>query len=374
MIHNAGGSEAQELAFCLAVAVAYLRALEASGIALADARAMIYFRLAADADQFLTIAKFRALRKLWARVQDACGLAPRSTFVAGETAWRMMTKRDPWVNMLRATIATFSAGLGGSDAVTVLPFTAPLGLPDRFARRMARNTQLVLLEESNLARVTDPAAGSGGFEDLTRQLCETAWSLFQDIERAGGIWAALEKGLVQTKVGETRAARQKAIATRKDALTGTSEFPNIHEAPVAVLDAKPVPSPAPTFPDVFEPLPVIRLAEPFEALRDRSDAIVKKTGARPKVFLANLGTVADFSARAMFAKNFFEAGGIEAIGNDGFASHADMASAFKASGANARLPVLVRCGLCQGGAQCCESACRRATGIRGPARRSSKHR
>src|SRR5262249_32837404 len=164
------GSEAQELAFSLAVALAYLRALEAE-TPLADAARMIFFRLVADADQFLTVAKFRALRKLWARVQEACGLAPRPALVAAEAAWRTMTQRDPWVNMLRATMAVFAAGLGGADSITVLPFTAALGLPDRFARRMARNTQLILLEESNLAKVSDPAAGSGVIEDLTAKLC-----------------------------------------------------------------------------------------------------------------------------------------------------------------------------------------------------------
>ena len=193
IIHNAGGSEAQELAFVIASAVSYLRALEASGIALDQARRMIYFRLAADADQLLTIAKFRALRKLWARVEQACGLAPQPAFIAAETAWRMMTKRDPWVNMLRTTIAAFSAGLGGADAITVLPFTAALGLPDRFARRIARNAQLLLLEESNLARVADPAAGSGGIEALTEQLCGAAWTLFQEIESAGGAAEALRR-------------------------------------------------------------------------------------------------------------------------------------------------------------------------------------
>ena len=155
VIHNAGGSEAQELAYVLAVAVEYLRALEADGIALDVARAMIYFRLAADAEQLLTIAKFRALRKLWARLEAACGLEPAPPFVAAGTAWRMMTRRDPYVNMLRATIAVVGAGLGGADAITVLPFTMALGLPDRFARRIARNTQLVLLEESNLAKVAE---------------------------------------------------------------------------------------------------------------------------------------------------------------------------------------------------------------------------
>ncbi len=164
VIHNAGGSEAQELAFALASAVAYLRALEAGGMTLEAARDAIYFRLSADADQFLTMAKFRAVRKLWARVEAACGLAPKPAMITAETAWRMMTRRDPYVNMLRTTIAVAAAGLGGADAITVLPHTAALGLPDAFARRVARNTQLVLLEESNLARVADPAAGSGALE------------------------------------------------------------------------------------------------------------------------------------------------------------------------------------------------------------------
>jgi methylmalonyl-CoA mutase len=333
LIHNAGGSEAQELAYALAVAVEYLRALETQGIALDAARAMLYFRLAADANQFLTMAKFRALRTLWARVEDACGLVPAPPFVAAETAWRMMTRRDPYVNMLRATVAVVGAGLGGADAITVLPFTLALGLPDRFARRIARNTQLVLLEESNLAKVADPAAGAGGIEDLTDKLCRAAWAAFQEIEAAGGAWAALQQGLVQNKVAAVRTAREAAVARRKDALTGTSDFPDLAEAPVAVLKVAPVaPPPVPATP-TFEPLPRIRLAEPFEALRDASDRTLAQTGARPKVFLANLGTPADFAARATFAKNFFEAGGIEAVGNDGFESRDALVAGFRASGA-----------------------------------------
>jgi methylmalonyl-CoA mutase len=333
VIHNAGGSEAQELAYVLAVAVQYLRALEAGGIALDAARRMLYFRLAADAEQFLTMAKFRALRKLWARVEDACGLAPKPALVAAETAWRMMTQRDPHVNLLRATIAVFSAGLGGADAIIVLPFTLARGLPDRFARRIARNTQLVLLEEANLARVMDPAAGSGGLEDLTEKLCRAAWAQFQEIERTGGAWAALEAGLIQKKVAAVRAAREQAVARRKDVLTGTSDFPDLAEAPVAVLD---VPRVASTpYPSVlkFDPLAPMRLAEPFERLRDASDRLLAQTGARPKLFLANLGKPADFTARATFAKNFFEAGGLETVSNDGFTSRDDMLAALRASGA-----------------------------------------
>jgi methylmalonyl-CoA mutase len=334
IIHNAGGSEAQELAFAIASAVAYLRALEAGGHGLDAARAMIYFRLAADADEFFTIAKFRALRKLWARVEAACGLTPKPAYVAAETAWRMMTRHDPYVNMLRTTIAITAAGLAGADSITALPYTAALGLPDAFARRVARNMQLILLEESNLAKVADPAAGSGALEDLTQKLCAAAWSLLQEIEGAGGAWAALEAGLIQKQVAAVRAEREKAVARRKDALTGTSDYPNLAETLPAVLDVPRVTPPKQASAAVTaEALPRIRLAEPFEALRDASDRFLAKTGKRPFVFLANLGTPSDFTARATFAKNFYEAGGIAAVGNDGFKDLAALVAAFKKSGA-----------------------------------------
>jgi methylmalonyl-CoA mutase len=334
VIHDAGGSEAQELAFVLATALMYLRVLESAGVPLDNARSMVYARLSADADQFLTLAKFRALRLLWARIEQACGLTPKPIFIAAQTAWRMLTKRDPYVNMLRATMATFSAGLGGANAITVLPHTLALGLPDPFARRVARNTQLVLLEESNLAKVSDPAAGSGGIEALTRELCEAAWLQFQEIEKAGGVFAALEQNLIQRKVAATRTVREQNIARRKEVLTGATEFPNLHEAEVAVLDAKPVAlAPYGEAKFNFDALPPMRLAAPFEVLRDRSDQILKNRGVRPRVFLANLGSPADFTARATFAKSFFETGGIEAVDSDGFSDPATLAAAFKASGA-----------------------------------------
>jgi methylmalonyl-CoA mutase len=334
VIHDAGGSEVQELAFVLAAGVQYMRALESAGVSLENAQGMIYARLSADADQFLTMAKFRALRLLWSRVEQGCGLTPKPLFIAADTAWRMLTQRDPYVNMLRATMATFSAGLAGADSITVLPHTLALGLPDALARRAARNTQLVLLEESNLAKVADPAAGSGGIEALTQQLCEAAWVLFQETEKAGGVFAALEQNLIQKKVAATRAAREANIARRKEVLTGASEFPNLHEAHVAVLDATPATLASYGEAKItFDALAPMRLAGPFEQLRDRSDDILKKTGARPKVFLANLGLPADFTARATFAKSFFETGGIEAIDTEGFSDPAALAAAFKASGA-----------------------------------------
>ncbi|MBX3548393.1 MAG: methylmalonyl-CoA mutase small subunit [Xanthobacteraceae bacterium] len=328
IMHASGGSEAQELAYVLACGVEYMRALEAGGSPLNDARQALFFRLAADSDQFLTIAKFRALRKLWARVEEAAALQPQPIFISAETAWRMITKRDPNVNMLRMTMAVAAASFGGANSITVLPHTIALGLPDGFARRVARNTQTVLLEESNLFRVGDPAAGSGGIEALTTELCETAWKLFQEIEAAGGLAAALQSGLLQKNVAETRAARERNIAIRKDAITGTSEFPNVNENKEAVLDDKPG-APLIPFPEISEPLARTRLAEPFEALRDAADAMKE----RPKVFLANLGKAADFTTRTTFARNFFEAGGIAAVPGEGLTSPEDAVKAFKASGA-----------------------------------------
>ena len=264
IVHGAGGTEAQELAFVIAVAVAYLRAFEAHGIALDKARRMIFFRLAADADQFLTIAKFRALRSLWQRIEESCGLNPEPIFISAETAWRTMTRDDPYANILRATIAVFAAGIGGADAITVLPFTLARGLPDRFARRLARNTSLVLLDEANIAAVTDPTAGTGWSEDLTDKLCRSAWALFQEIETAGGAAAALEQGLLQRKVAAARAVREQALAAQRETLVGASEYRGDAVASVAVLDVsraqvQPMPVAVPV-----EPLKQIRLAEPFE--------------------------------------------------------------------------------------------------------------
>ena len=184
----------------------------------------------ADADQFLTLAKFRALRLLWARIEESCGLTPKPLFIAAETAWRMLTQRDPYVNMLRATMATFSAGLGGANAITVLPHTLALGLPDAFARRVARNTQLVLLEESNLAKVSDPAAGSGGIETLTQRTLRSRMVAVPGDREGRRRVRRARQNLIQRKVAATRAAREADIAKRKDVLTGASEFPNLHEA------------------------------------------------------------------------------------------------------------------------------------------------
>lgn len=337
--HEAGGSEAQELAYALACAAQYLRALEGAGVGLEKAERALSFTVAVDADQFAGIAKLRALRRLMARLQEACGLPQAPIRIHAETAWRMLTRRDTPVNMLRNAIATFAAGLGGADSVTVLPHVAALGLADAQARRIARNTQAVLIEESQLWRAADPSCGAGSIEALTDALCEKAWALFQEIEREGGVVASLQAGAFQARVAETRARRERGVATGRTPLTGASAFPHLGERPETVLPVAPPPrKEAPKAALTAPPLPSLRLAEPFEALRDRADALAK-AGKRPAVFLATLGRVADFTARATFAGGFFEAGGIAALSGEGFAD-ADgstdliaLTDAFKASGA-----------------------------------------
>jgi len=333
-VSEAGGSEAQELGVAIASAIEYLRALEGQSMSLADAAGALSFTVPIDAGQFEGVAKLRALRKLWSRVLDASGLETKPARVHAETAWRMATERDAGVNMLRATLATFAAGVGGSDSLTVLPHTIAHGLPDSFSRRIARNTQNVLIEESNLWRVADPSAGAGGIEALTDELCVAAWSLFQEIEREGGLVASLEAGALQSRIAEVAAERGKRLASRREAITGTSEFPQLDEATAGVLDVAPEPRVQVTGGAVIvTPLPSVRTAEPFEALRDAADAHVKTAGKRPAVFLANLGPIADHTGRATWVRNLLAVGGIDVISNDGFTQSADVRKAFSESGA-----------------------------------------
>ncbi len=176
--HDAGASDADELAVATAVGVAYLRALTDAGLSIDEAFAAVEFRFAVTADQFLSIAKLRAARQIWARVAELSGARDRGQHQHAVTSRAMMTHRDPWVNMLRTTIACFAAAVGGADAITVLPFDAAIGLPDDFARRIARNTHAILHDESSLGRVVDAAGGSGYVETITAQLAEKAWAEF----------------------------------------------------------------------------------------------------------------------------------------------------------------------------------------------------
>ena len=311
--HEAGATEGQEIAMALAQGVLMLRTLEAYGMELDAARRALSFIVPVDGDQFMGIAKLRALRLLWAQVEHWCGLTPEPLRIHAETSWRMLTKRDPHVNILRSTIAAFAAGVGGADSVTVLPFTQALGLADSAARRLARSTSTVLQEEADLWRVADPAAGAGGYEALTDDLAAKAWALFQEIEGEGGLIVSLVLGKVQARISAAALARARDVATRKQPLTGVSEYANLTEIAPFVLDVPViVPKKARGEPALSAaPLVSRRTAEPFEALRDRADALLAKTGARPAVTLVTLGPFADHGPRLGFMRNLFEAGGFE---------------------------------------------------------------
>jgi methylmalonyl-CoA mutase len=271
-----------------------------------DALHALEFRFAVTAEQFPSIAKLRAARSIWDRVAELSGASDsrRGQYQHAVTSAAMLTKRDPWVNMLRTTIGCFAAAVGGADAITVLAFDSAIGRSDDFARRIARNTQSILHDESSLARVVDAAGGSWFVESLTDQLAERAWAVFTRIEQAGGALAALNSGAIGELLAQTSAARSADIASRRAPITGVSEFAFIDEPPVARQPLPPVPAGG--------LLPLVRYAGDYEELRDRSDAAPE----RPRVFLATLGPFAAHSARVAFAANLFAAGGIATVTGD----------------------------------------------------------
>jgi methylmalonyl-CoA mutase len=329
-VHAAGGTPGQELGFALGGAVSLIRAMSEAGLPLEEARARVAFRLAADADEFLTLTKFRALRLMWARVEELCGLEPRKAYVQAESAWRMMTARDPYVNVMRGAIAAFAAGLGGADSVSVLPHTLAIGLPDNLARRLARNGQLILLRESNLGFVADPAAGAGAFEALTRALCDKGWAKFQEIEAQGGLPAALASGSFEREVADSAAALKRDVAKLESPITGVSAHADMAEAAAHVAPGSPPPDMAPV---IAGALASMRLSEPFEALRDASDALCAKGRTRPKVYLVALGPEPSHRRRVAFMREWLEAGGIEPIYDGEAATPAEAVGRLKASGA-----------------------------------------
>lgn len=324
--HNLGANATWEVAAGVAAAVSYLRVLTEAGMTIGQALRQISFRFAADDDQFMTIAKFRAARNLWARVAEVVGEPDSGAAVIhAETSLPMMTQRDPWVNMLRCTLAAFGAGVGGADSLLVFPFDVAIdgGFPDiatSFARRIARNTQLLLLEESHVGRVLDPAGGSWFVEDLTARLAEQAWQHFQAIEAHGGFTEAVD--FIAGQIGEIAARRSDDIAHRRTAITGVNEFPNLTEPPLPQSDSS------------YSPLAagkLVRYAAEFEALRDRSDAFVARTGSRPQALLLPVGPLAENNIRATFASNLLASGGIEAV-NPGTVDAAGVAAAVAEAG------------------------------------------
>lgn len=291
-VHDAGASDVQELAYSLAAGVTYLRALVDAGHGVDEAAGLIDFRYAATDEQFPTIAKLRAARRLWNRVAELSGVASAA---AGQvqhvvTSRPMMATYDPYVNMLRTTVAAFAAGVGGAAAVTVLPFDEPLGLPEAFSRRIARNTSSLLISEAHVAAVTDPAGGAHAVERLTDDLARAAWALFGELDGGGGLVESLD--FLREAIAETVSARALDIAKRKRPITGVSEFPNLHEE---LPERRPY----------GRALDVHRYAGEYEALRD--DRV------STPVFLASMGTVAAYTARGTFAANLFAAGGIDTV-------------------------------------------------------------
>ncbi|MBZ5740216.1 methylmalonyl-CoA mutase family protein [Nocardioides mangrovi] len=276
-IHDQGASDGQELAWSMAEAASYLRRLTEAGMTVDEAAGLVEFRYAATDEQFPTIAKLRAARRLWSRVLEMSQGAGEMTQHA-VTSRPMMSRYDPWVNMLRTTVAAFAAGVGGADSVTVLPFDGPLGRPDAFGRRIARNTSHLLIDEAHVAHVADPAGGSYAVEKLTDDLARAAWELFGRLDDGADLAAEIAK---------TVEKRERQIATRKRPITGLTEFPHLAEE-LPVREG--------------EPDPVRRYGASFEALRDAP--------AATPVHLATLGTVAQHTARATFATNLLAAGGI----------------------------------------------------------------
>ncbi len=335
VVHEAGGGDVDELAYAASAGLQYVRGLTAAGLSTDDAFGQLEFRFSATPDQFVTIAKFRAARRIWQRIAAVSGAdesvqAQRQHAVSSTAA---TSRYDVSVNLLRGTVECFAAGVGGANAVTILPHDELLvsGGSD-VGRRVARNTQLVLIEESHLAKVVDMAGGSWYVEQLTDQLAHTAWDFMQELEGSGGLIEAVQGGVLQARVDGTRVRRDEAIATRRLPMTGVTEFPNIAE------NVAPTPAPSETDEADSEatPFPLLRRhrhADPVERQRRRADALAASSHGRPTIFLAAVGPTATNAARVSFAKNLFEAGGIEAIVGNGSSDPADIRRAFESSGA-----------------------------------------
>lgn len=364
--HGAGATDVQELAGALASATEHVRALMAHGVDLETAADAMSFAFSCDAEQFASIAKLRAARLLWAAWRRASGLPDRPAHIHAETSRRMMSERAAHTNLVRTTIAAFAAGVGGADSITVRPFTDALGGADADARRLARNAQAIILEESNAHRVADPATGSGAIEALTDALAETAWMLFQEIEGEGGLFQALTTGAWQTRIAEARERRRAAVATRRSPIVGVSEFPEVGETLYALRSPPRVEQAPPTarieseigdnvagfeavvaaylsgssFADVraasaskpsvyATPLDLERVAAPFEQLRAGNE----RASPQPSVYLALVGPIARHSARAGFIRNLLAAGGLIAIDGPIGATTEATAKACRDSGA-----------------------------------------
>lgn len=393
--HEAGASAVEELGLAIATGIEYLRALTERGLSADMAASSVEFELCVGSSFFMEIAKLRAARMLWATVVEAFGgsaEAGRMRVHVGTSRWNM-TARDPWVNMLRGATETFSAAVGGADSVSNIPFDRVVREPDAFSRRIARNTQVVLHSEANLAKVIDPAGGSWYVESLTDKVARRAWEIMQGVEEAGGMAKALNLGGPQGMIGATAAKRIENLNTRRSVLIGTNIYANLEEKHLepgktdpeerrgarakaveewrtggetgehqevlarlarllgsgtdgvvgAAVDAAGSGATIGELTRVIvgddrgevsaQRLPVSRAAQPFEALRDLTDGMAASADGRPRVFLANMGPIPQHKARADFTTGFFEVAGFEVVGNNGFETPEEAAGAAIESGA-----------------------------------------
>ncbi|WP_075590346.1 methylmalonyl-CoA mutase small subunit [Labilibacter marinus] len=334
LFNNAGSSIVQELAFALSMGTEYITQLTERGVSVNDAASALKFNFGVGGNYFMEIAKLRAARMLWATIVKSykpAGLEPTKMAIHCETSQWNKTIYDPYVNMLRTQTEAMSATLGGADSLTVQPFDTIYKESDVFSERIARNQQLLLKEESHFDKVTDPSAGSYYIENLTNSIAQQAWALFVEVEEKGGYLAALQEGFVQAKVKESADKRKKAIATRRENLLGTNQFPNGNEK-VAEVAGNVTSSSAKccSGDTVIEPIVKFRGAEEFEALRLTTERAAKT----PKVFMLTYGNLNMRLARSQFSANFFECAGYETIDNNGFATVEEGVEAAKAAGAD----------------------------------------
>ena len=365
--HNGGANAVQELAFAFGTAVEYLNECLNRGLTIDETAKRISFSFAVGANFFMEIAKLRAARLLWTNIVQAFGgnVESQKLNIHARTSEFTKTVYDPYVNMLRATTEAFAATVGGANSLHVSPFDEAIRQADEFSRRIARNTQLILLEESHLGKVIDPAGGSYYVESLTAQLAEEAWNLFRKIEDKGGIVKALEEGFVQAEVEKVAELRKKHVKVRKEKIVGTNVYANLAEPPIVKTEANEHIAATPeltlneenveqvkvgfnekqfvqtaislalrratareiekalaedSLPVNIQPIRKWRLAEPFEKLRQASETHLETHGSRPKVVLINLGAIPNHKARADFITGFFEAGGFEVVKNNGYIS------------------------------------------------------
>ncbi|MCK5857417.1 MAG: methylmalonyl-CoA mutase small subunit [Bacteroidales bacterium] len=310
--HNAGATTVQELAFGLSAGSEYLQQLSERGMDVNSVLPFMSFNFAIGSSYFMEIAKFRAARLLWAYIAEAYGAKKESSkaYIHAVTANWNKTLFDPYVNMLRTTTESMSAGIAGVDAMTILPFDNVYNTENEFASRIARNQQVIIKEEAHLDKVLDPASGSYYIEHLTDSLVQAAWDLFLKIDEQGGYAKALENGFVQQQIAQSAQKKDQAVASRKKDILGTNQFPNQLESMLEniVREVKPD----------HEGIRRYRASEAFEKVRLDTEIAIKNGGKRPIVFLLTFGNLNMRKARASFVANFFAAAGYEIIDNAGF--------------------------------------------------------